>query len=159
MPADELVLGHAQHGPQPFIQKREATVAVQHVNRVRRAVDDEAVQLFAGFQLRRHVAVLPFQLALAERGFHRGHQLRGLIGFFHVVEGATVQRVFDAAEAGVAADHDDLGAQLVFGRKLQHVVAAHTRHDEIEQHNVVVLRLERGERRLSTQRFVRLVAV
>jgi hypothetical protein len=75
---------------------------------------------------------------------HRRQQLIGHVGLFHIVISATAQGFAGGAEAGLAADHDDGGVNVVACDVVHHLMPVHVLHVQVEQHQIKVFLLQQA---------------
>ena len=157
--AEQLFLGVPKQTRYPVVQKAEAAVAIKHVHQIRGAIDNETVEFLRFLDLAFHRFMLILQANLAQGCFHGCDELRRFVGLFDEVEGAAMQSMFDPTEAGIAADDDDLAAQLFPSRIIEDVVTADTRHDQVKQHHVIFVILQCAHRGFATQCLISFIAV
>ena len=129
MTANKFVAVKSKHAFDAIVDERKATMTIQHINQIRRAIHNEPVQLFTFLQLVLHLIVLVLKLHLTQCGFHGGDKLCRLIRLFNEVEGTTVKGMFHTTKTGVTTDYNNLATQLLTGCKIKNIVTADLRHD------------------------------
>ena len=89
-------------------------------------------------------------LMVLEQASHAACELVQREGLFEVVASAPAKGGDGRLEGRVPGHHDDRRARVEHARSLQQVEAVETRHDEVRQDDVELLRLDAGQGLFST---------